>query len=82
MSAMEVSGSCPMPVTTGTGMSAMARARDSSLNGMRSSNDPPPRTKSTTSAPPTTARCMPSMRAAGAPAPSTGTPHTSTRASG
>ena len=34
MSAMKLSGSCPMPVTTGIGQAAMARARPSSLNGI------------------------------------------------
>ena len=37
MSAMNVSGSCPMPVTTGMGHAAMARARASSLKGIMSS---------------------------------------------
>ena len=82
MTAMEVSGSCPMPVTTGTGQRAMVRARRSSLNGMRSSNDPPPRTTSTTSAPASTTCRMPSTMPAGACAPSTGTPAKSTRESG
>ena len=44
MSQMQVSGSCPMPVTTGTGHAATARARPSSLKVMRSSTEPPPRT--------------------------------------
>ena len=82
MSAMDVSGSCPMPVTTGTGHAAIARASASSLKGMRSSNEPPPRTTSTTSAPTAHTLRMPSTMPAGAPAPSTGTPATSTRASG
>ena len=37
ISQIEVSGSCPMPVTTGTGHDATARASASSLNVMRSS---------------------------------------------
>ena len=49
MSAIEVSGSCPIPVTTGTGHATTARATSSALNGIRSSYDPPPRTSSTTS---------------------------------
>ena len=82
MSAMDVSGSWPMPVTTGTGHFAIMRASPSSLKGMRSSNDPPPRTTSTTSAPARTPARMPSTMPAGAFEPSTATPATSTRASG
>ena len=37
MSQIVVSGSCPMPVTTGTVHAATARARPSSLKGIRSS---------------------------------------------
>ena len=37
MSQTVVSGSWPMPVTTGTELAATARTRASSLNGMRSS---------------------------------------------
>ena len=45
MSQIEVSGSCPIPVITGTGQAATARASPSSLNAMRSSKEPPPRTR-------------------------------------
>ena len=82
ISAMEVSTSCPMPVTTGTGHAATARARPSSLNGIMSSNEPPPRTTSTTCAPAATTQRSPSTMPAGALAPSTGTPASSTRATG
>ena len=61
---------------------AIMRASPSSLKGMRSSNDPPPRTTSTTSAPARTTARMPSTMPAGAFEPSTATPATSTRASG
>ena len=81
-SAMVVSGSWPMPVTTGTGHAAMARASPSSLKGMRSSYDPPPRTSRTASAPARDTQSMPRTSSCGARAPSTGTPATRTLASG
>ena len=50
-SAMVTSVSWPTPEITGTGQRPMARATISSLNAQRSSIDPPPRTRSTTSTP-------------------------------
>src|SRR5437660_1705148 len=41
--------SCPIPVSTGRGMAAMARATSSLSNGARSARDPPPRTTTTAS---------------------------------
>jgi hypothetical protein len=47
--------SWPIPVTTGKGDAAMARATDSVSKAARSVRAPPPRTNSTTSAPRSTA---------------------------
>ena len=73
MSQIELSGSCPMPVTTGTGHDATARASDSSLKVIKSSNDPPPRTSRMQSGAGSiaAARRKPSMSSAGAPSPCT-----------
>ena len=73
MSQMEVSGSCPIPVTTGTGQAATARASDSSLKVIRSSNDPPPRTSRMQSGAGViaAARRSPSISSSGAPSPCT-----------
>ncbi len=44
-----LSDACPTPVTTGTGESAMARARSSPSSGARPARAPPPRTSRTRS---------------------------------
>ena len=49
-SAMVKSVSCPMAEMTGIELRAMARATSSSLNVQRSSREPPPRARMTTSA--------------------------------
>ncbi len=56
----------PDSVTTGTGHFTIMRAKNSSLKGIKSSYDPPPRTTSTTSAPACTTariprRCRPGL---------------------
>ena len=71
MSQIEVSGSWPMPVTTGTGQAATERASSSSLKVMRSSKEPPPRTSKMQSGAGVmaAARRRPSISSAGAPSP-------------
>ena len=82
MSQMLVSGSCPMPVTTGTGLAATARASASSLKHMRSSNEPPPRTRRMASGRYDAAIRRARMMVAGAPAPWTLQPTTSSSTRG
>ena len=82
MSAMVVSGSCPMPVTTGTGQAEIARARPSSLKGIKLSNEPPPRKSRITSTPESQTSCKASVISRAAVGPSTGTPATTMRAKG
>ena len=69
MSQIEVSGSWPIPVTTGTGQAATARASSSSLKVMRSSKEPPPRTSKMTSGVSACAAISAEMSAAGASVP-------------
>ena len=54
---MLVSISCPIPVSTGTGMAATVRAMSSLSNAARSVRAPPPRTTHTTSTPCTASAC-------------------------
>ena len=74
MSQMQVSGSCPMPVMTGTGQAATARTSPSSLKVMRSSNEPPPRTSRMASGLAAAATASARSMVAGAPGPCTWQP--------
>ena len=77
------SGSCPIALTTGVRSAATARISASSLNGSRSSTDPPPRAITITStARSWSSRCSASTIAGTAVGPCTGTASTRNRTAG
>ena len=82
MSQIDVSGSWPIPVITGTGQAATARASCSSLKHMRSSKEPPPRTSRIASGREAAATSSARMMVAGACFPCTAQPTASIWTSG